>query len=95
VRTDSIINPRQSFHFSSCNAAEIFSIGGKGTCIQERLTAIVPTLQELPAMTRSAFKSNDLGLFPLRRLMLTETAEPLFTPIRANLVKRNGCWQLL
>jgi hypothetical protein len=46
-------------------------------------------------MACSAFKSNDLALFLPHRLMLRETAEPLFTPIRANLVKQSGGGQLL
>jgi hypothetical protein len=90
-----MINSQESFHFSSCSATEIFSTGDNGTCLQERLTAIHPTLQELMSMTRSAFKSNDLALFWPHRLMLRETAEPLFTPVRANLVKQTSVRELL
>jgi hypothetical protein len=58
-----MINSRESFHSTSCNATQVFAIGSNETCIQERLLATIPTLQELEAMTCSAFKSNDLALF--------------------------------
>jgi hypothetical protein len=39
-------------------------------------------------MNSSAFKTNDLALFLPDRLMLRETAEPLFTPIQGNVVQQ-------
>jgi hypothetical protein len=46
-------------------------------------------------MARIAFKSNDLAILSAHRLMPDGTAEPLFTPIQANLVKQTAFGQLL